>query len=209
MSSRALSGLAMPQTAYRGRESIDRSGWRADWPFGPMPPKGAVLPTCLDGASPQRNHATGLMGPEAECAKHTSIERNPRPRELGIPSVFSVREAHFHTATSMQSGPVERLNARMRHGALRRSFPSLAHSWAEIASRVEDHNRERPHSAMGHASPVSSAANPDRRWPASLRPTGSAMPSIGSAALAGRHRLARREVPSMASTSGCDDQLAE
>ena len=62
-------------------------------------------------------------------------------------------------------------------------FMSLAHARVEIAARVEDYNRERPHSSLGHATPASFAAELDKQWPASLRPTGSATQPIASTAL--------------------------
>lgn len=34
----------------------------------------------------------------------------------------------------------------------------------EIAAWVEDHNRERPHSALGHATPAAFAAELDKQW---------------------------------------------
>ena len=53
----------------------------------------------------------------------------------------------------------------------------------EIAAWVEDYNRERPHSALGYETPVAFAAELDKQWPASLRPTGSATQPIASTAL--------------------------
>jgi hypothetical protein len=53
----------------------------------------------------------------------------------------------------------------------------------EIAAWVEDYNRERPHSSLGYATPAAFAAELDKQWPASLRPTGSATQPIDSNAL--------------------------
>ncbi len=53
----------------------------------------------------------------------------------------------------------------------------------EIAAWVEDYNRERPHSALGYATPAEFAAELNKQWPASLRPTGSATQPIASTAL--------------------------
>ena len=37
-------------------------------------------------------------------------------------------------------------------------FMSLTHARVEIAGRVEDYNRERPHSSLGYATPAALAA---------------------------------------------------
>lgn len=50
---------------------------------------------------------------------------------------------------------------------------SLAHARVEIAAWVEDYNRERPHSFLGYNAPAAFAAELDKQWPASLRPTSS------------------------------------
>jgi putative transposase len=60
---------------------------------------------------------------------------------------------------------------------------SLAYARVEIAAWVEDYNRERPHSALGYTTPAAFAAELDKQWPASLRPTGSAAQAIASTAL--------------------------
>jgi putative transposase len=59
-------------------------------------------------------------------------------------------------------------------------FMSLAHAQVEIAARVEDCNRERPHSSLGYATPAALAGEVDRQWPAPLRPTGPAVQPIAS-----------------------------
>lgn len=61
-------------------------------------------------------------------------------------------------------------------------FMSLAHARVEIAAWVEGYNQERPHSSLGYASPAAFAAELDKHWPASLRPTGSATQPIASSA---------------------------
>uniref|UniRef100_UPI003018FF3C transposase n=1 Tax=Alteraurantiacibacter palmitatis TaxID=2054628 RepID=UPI003018FF3C len=53
----------------------------------------------------------------------------------------------------------------------------------EIAVWVEDYNRERPHSSLGYTTSAAFAAELDKQWPASLRPTGSATQPIASTAL--------------------------
>ena len=84
----------------------------------------------------------------------------------------------------MQNGFCESFNGRMRDELLNETlFISLAHARVEIAAWVEDYNRERPHSALGYATPAAFAAKLDKQWPASLRPTGSATQPIASTAL--------------------------
>jgi len=51
-----------------------------------------------------------------------------------------------------------------------------------IAAWADDYNRERPHSALGYETPAAFAAELDKQWPASLRPTGSVMQPIASTA---------------------------
>jgi hypothetical protein len=60
---------------------------------------------------------------------------------------------------------------------------SLAHARVEIGAWVEDYNRERPHSSLGYATPAAFAAELNKQWSASLRPTGSATQPIVSTAL--------------------------
>ncbi|WP_156139588.1 IS3 family transposase [Sphingomonas sp. 35-24ZXX] len=84
----------------------------------------------------------------------------------------------------MQNGYVESFNGRMRDELLNETlFMSLAHARVEIAAWVEDYNRERPHSSLGYATPAAFAAELNKQWPASLRPTGSATQPIASTAL--------------------------
>ncbi|QIQ85797.1 IS3 family transposase [Erythrobacter sp.] len=84
----------------------------------------------------------------------------------------------------MQNGYVESFNGRMRDELLNETlFLSMAHARVEIAAWVEDYNRERPHSSLGYATPAAFAAELDKQWPASLRPTGSATQPIASTAL--------------------------
>ncbi|MFD2427448.1 IS3 family transposase [Sphingobium scionense] len=84
----------------------------------------------------------------------------------------------------MQNGYVESFNGRMRDELLNETlFLSMAHARVEIAAWVEDYNRERPGSSLGYATPAAFAAELDKQWPASLRPTGSATQPIASTAL--------------------------
>ncbi|MBO6776441.1 MAG: IS3 family transposase [Marinibacterium sp.] len=84
----------------------------------------------------------------------------------------------------MQNGYVESFNGRMRDELLNETlFMSLTHARVEIAAWVDDYNRERPHSSLGYATPAAFAAELDKQWPASLRPTGSATQPIASTAL--------------------------
>lgn len=62
-------------------------------------------------------------------------------------------------------------------------FLSMAHARVEIAAWVEDCNQERPHLSLGYATPAAFAAELDKQWPTSLRPTGSAMQAIASTAM--------------------------
>ena len=91
----------------------------------------------------------------------------------------------------MQHGFCESFNGRMRDELLNETlFLSLAHARVEIAAWVDDYNRERPHSSLGYATPAAFAAELDKQWPASLRPTGSATQPIASTALM-RNKTAR------------------
>ncbi len=84
----------------------------------------------------------------------------------------------------MQNGYIESFNGRMRDELLNETwFMSLAHARVEIAAWVEDYNRERPHSSLGYKALAAFAAELDKQWPASLRPTGSATQAIASTAL--------------------------
>ncbi|WP_156170746.1 IS3 family transposase [Croceicoccus naphthovorans] len=84
----------------------------------------------------------------------------------------------------MQNGYVESFNGRMRDELLNETlFLSMAHARVEIAAWVDDYNRERPHSSLGYATPAAFAAELNKQWPASLRPTGSATQAIASTAL--------------------------
>ena len=90
----------------------------------------------------------------------------------------------------MQNGYVESFNGRMRDELLNETlFLSMAHARVEIAAWVEDYNRERPHSSLGYATPAAFAAELDKQWPASLRPTGSATQPIASTAQMRNHAV--------------------
>jgi len=84
----------------------------------------------------------------------------------------------------MQNGYVESFNGRMRDELLNETlFLSLDHARVVIAAWADDYNRERPHSALGYETPAAFAAELDKQWPASLRPTGSAAQAIAQPAL--------------------------
>ncbi|PHP19180.1 IS3 family transposase [Sphingobium sp. IP1] len=84
----------------------------------------------------------------------------------------------------MQNGYVESFNGRMRDELLNETlFLSLDHARVAIAAWADDYNRERPHSALGYETPAAFAAELDKQWPASLRPTGSAAQAIAQPAL--------------------------
>ena len=101
-------------------------------------------------------------------------------------------EWHYITpGKPMQNGFCESLNGRMRDELLNETlFLSLAHARVEIAAWVEDYNRVRPLSSLGYATPAAFAAELNKQWPASLRPTGSATQPIASTALM-RNKAAR------------------
>lgn len=84
----------------------------------------------------------------------------------------------------MQNGYVESFNGRMRDELLNETlFLSLDHARVVIAAWAEDHNQERPHSALGYETPAAFAAELHQQWPAALRHTGSAPQAIAHPAL--------------------------
>ena len=102
-----------------------------------------------------------------------------------------IRHILIEPGKPMQNGYVESFNGRMRDELLNETlFLSLAHARVEIAAWVEDYNRERPHSSLGYATPAAFAAELNKQWPASLRPSGSATQPIASTALM-RNKAAR------------------
>jgi putative transposase len=79
----------------------------------------------------------------------------------------------------MQNGYVESFNGRMRDELLNETlFLSLDHARVVIAAWAQDYNQERPLSSLGYETPEAFAAELDKQWPASLRPTGSAAQAI-------------------------------
>ncbi len=88
---------------------------------------------------------------------------------------FGVEWHYIAPGRPMQNGDVESFNGRMRDELL---FLSLTHARVEIAAWVENYNRERPHSSLGYATPAAFAAEQDKQWPASLRPTASATQAL-------------------------------
>lgn len=62
-------------------------------------------------------------------------------------------------------------------------FLSMGHAREKIAAWAEDCNTVRPHSSLGYATPAAFAAELNKQWPASLRPTGSAAQAIAYPAL--------------------------
>lgn len=59
----------------------------------------------------------------------------------------------------------------------------MTYARAEIAAWAEDYNLERPHSSLGYATPSAFAAELNKQWLASLRPTESVTQVIASIAL--------------------------
>ena len=83
-----------------------------------------------------------------------------------------------------QNGFVESFNGRMRDELLNETlFFTIGQARAILARWVEDYNTERPHSSLGYATPAAFAAELDKQWPASPRPTGSAAQPIASTSL--------------------------
>jgi transposase InsO family protein len=83
----------------------------------------------------------------------------------------------------MQNGYVESFSGRMGDELLNETlFLNLEHARVVIAW-AQDYNQERPHSSLGYETPAALAAELDKQWPASLRPTGSAAQAIVQPAL--------------------------
>ena len=113
------------------------------------------------------------------------------PGIFTVPLTIGLERHYIAPGRPMQNGYVESFNGRMRDELLNETlFLSLAHARVEIAAWVDDYNRERPHSSLGYATPAAFAAELDKQWPASLRPTGSATQPIASTALM-RNKAAR------------------
>ena len=71
-----------------------------------------------------------------------------------------------------QNAFVESFNGRMRDELLNETlFMSMAHAREKIAAWTDDYNTRRPHSSLGYATPAAFAAELNKQWPASLRPT--------------------------------------
>ena len=83
-----------------------------------------------------------------------------------------------------QNAFVESFNGRMRDELLNETlFMSMAHAREKIAAWTDDYNTRRPHSSLGYATPAAFAAELNKQWPASLRPTGSTAQAIAYPAL--------------------------
>jgi putative transposase len=94
-------------------------------------------------------------------------------------------EWHYTTpGKPTQNAFVESFNGRMRDELLNETlFMSMGHAREKIAAWVDDYNTGRPHSSLGYATPAAFAAELNKQWPASLRPTGSAPQAIAYPAL--------------------------
>lgn len=78
-----------------------------------------------------------------------------------------------------QTAFVESFNGRMRDEPLNETlFMSIGHAREKIAAWACDYNTGRPHASLGYASPTAFAAEPNKQWPAPLRPAGSATQPI-------------------------------
>ena len=83
-----------------------------------------------------------------------------------------------------QNAFVESFNGRMRDELLNETqFMSMGHAREKISAWADDYNTGRPHSSLGYATPAAFAAELNKQWPASLRPTGSAAQTIAYPAL--------------------------
>lgn len=83
-----------------------------------------------------------------------------------------------------QNAFVESFNGRMRDELLNETlFMSMGHAREKITAWADDYNTGRPHSSLGYATPAAFAAELNKQWPASLRPTGSAAQAIAYPAL--------------------------
>ena len=88
----------------------------------------------------------------------------------------------------MQNGYVESFNGRMRDELLNETlFLSLAHARAVVRAWADDYNTERPHSALGYATPAAFAAEIEKQRPGRVQ-------AVASDALA-RHNNRRSLVP--------------
>jgi putative transposase len=81
---------------------------------------------------------------------------------------IGVEWQHIAPGKPMQNDHVDSFAGRMRDELLNETlFVSMGRARLEIAAWVEDYNRERPHSALGYATPAAFAAELDKKWPAS------------------------------------------
>lgn len=94
-------------------------------------------------------------------------------------------EWHYTTpGKPTQNAFVESFNGRMRDELLNETlFMSMGHAREKITAWADDYNTGRPHSSLGYATPAAFAAELNKQWPASLRPTGSAAQAIAYPAL--------------------------
>ena len=94
-------------------------------------------------------------------------------------------EWHYTTpGKPTQNAFVESFNGRMRDELLNETlFMSMGHAREKIVAWTDDYNTGRPHSSLGYVTPATFAADLNKQWPASLRPTGSATQAIACTAL--------------------------
>jgi transposase InsO family protein len=83
----------------------------------------------------------------------------------------------------MRNGDAESFNGRMRDELRNETlFMGFDHARIGIAAWVEDYNQHRPHSALGYETPAAFTDELNKKWPALLRPSGSAPQAIASTA---------------------------
>jgi len=77
---------------------------------------------------------------------------------LSWPGDTGINWYHIAPGKPTQHGTVGSFNGRMRDELLNETlFTSLAHAREAVASWADDYNAERPHSALGYATPAAYA----------------------------------------------------
>jgi len=141
---------------------------------------------------------TSISGKQAERELTELIARRGKPdmivsddgTELTSDAVLAWRgEAQVKRHYTAPRKPtrnafVESFNGQTRDELLNETlFMSMGHAREKIAAWADDYNTGRPHSSLGYATPAAFAAELNKQWPASLRPTGSAAKVIAYPAL--------------------------
>ena len=155
----------------------------------------AVPDTSISGRRVVRELTADRTAWQARHDRQRQWDRTHQQRRVGMVR-RDRRGAALHRARKADAEWLCRESTiRMRDELLNETlFMSMAHAHVEIAAWVDDYNRERPHSSLGYATPAAFAAELDKQWPASLRPTVSATQPIASTALM-RNKAARPLIP--------------